>query len=144
MGGGMTRALSALTALALVGCSVALAQTGGAVSEPIPWGAISAGVAAVVSALGAVAKVAHDLSAMVNKALGALDARATAFESTVREGFAGGIARLDRIETEQRRSSDSSIASGVRLQSIEHEVEAIHGRLDVTTAPRKPKAAAPA
>ena len=140
----MTRALSALTALALVGCSVALAQTGGAVSEPIPWGAISAGVAAVVSALGAVAKVAHDLSSAVNKALGALDARATAFEATVRDGFAGGLVRLDRIETEQRRSSDSSIASGVRLQSIEHEVEAIHGRLDVTTAPRKPKAAAPA
>jgi signal transduction histidine kinase len=140
----VTRAFSALAALVLVGCSVALAQTGVAVAEPIPWGAISAAMTALVGALAAVAKAAHNLSAAVHKALGALDARATAFETTVRDGFAGGLVRLDRIETEQRRSSDASIASGVRLQCIEHEVEAIHGRLDVTTAPRKPKATVPA
>jgi hypothetical protein len=134
----MTRALPTLAALVLVGCSVALAQTS-VVAEPIPWGSVSAGVGALLAALGALAKVVHDLLASLHRALGAIDARATAFEATVRDGFAGGIARLDRIEVEQRRSSDSSIRCGERLQSIEHEVEAIHGRLDATAAPRKAK-----
>jgi hypothetical protein len=142
----MTRLLDGLMLAAvagvLVGCSVAMAQSDPTI-EPIPWGAVSAGAAAVVSALGALAKVAHDLNSAFNRAVGALDARATAFESTVRDGFAGGLARLDRIETEQRRSSDASIAAEVRLQFIEHEVEAIHSRLDATSAPRKP-ARAPA
>ena len=140
----MTRALSALAGLVLVGCSVALAQTGGAVAEPIPWGAIGAAMTALAGALAAVAKAAHNLSAAVNKALGALDARATAFEATVRDGFAGGLVRLDRIEIEQRRSSDAAIESGVRLEVIEREVEAIHVRFDATAAPRKPKATVPA
>lgn len=137
----MRRAALVAVCLLLVGCGVALAQSSVPAAEPVPWGSISAGVGAILAALGALGKVAHDLLASFNRALGAIDARATAFEATVREGFAGGIARLDRIETEQRRSSDSSIRSVERLQSIEHEVEAIHGRLDATAAPRKPRAA---
>lgn len=125
----------------LAGCSVALAQ-GAAVSEPIPWGQISAGLAAVAAVVGALVKGVAEALGAFHRAIGSLDARATAFEATVREGFAGGIARLDRIEAEQRKSSDAAVASGVRLESIEREVESIHTRMDAPPGPRKAATAA--
>lgn len=138
LGGLVRRAIVGLLAV-LAGCSVALAQ-GAAVAEPIPWAQVTAGLAAVATVIGALVKgVAQALGAF-HRAIGALDARATAFEATVREGFAGGLVRLDRIEAEQRKSSDAAVASGVRLESIEREVESIHTRMDAP-GPRKAQAA---
>lgn len=116
--------------LLLVGCSMALAQS--AVAPPIavgiPWGQVIAALGAVAAAVGALVKVGHDLLAKLYTAIGAIDARAAAFEKVVADGFSNGIQRLDRIEAEQRRSSDAAIHTSKRLDDIDHHVDRIRER----------------
>lgn len=134
----MRRFLALGALLLLIGCSVALAQS--AVAPPlavgIPWEQVVAAFGALTAALGALIKVGHDLVAKLNRAIGAVDARAAAFEKVVADGFTAGIGRLDRfesrmdrIETETRRGSDAAIHTSGRLDSIDHHIDRIREKI---------------
>lgn len=140
----MTRALLAALCLLLVGCGVALAQGTAAVPLPasgIPWGQVIGALGAVAAAVGALVKVGLDVASKVNVAIGNLDARATAFEQGIRDGFQAGLAELREIKSEQRRSSDAAIHTSVRLDAVDRHVERIRERMgdDVTGEVPRPR-----
>ncbi len=139
------RRLVALGALLLlVGCTAALAQTAAVapLAAEIPWGQVVGALGILAGAIGALVKVAHDLLAKLYTAIGAIDARAAAFEKVVADGFNNGITRLDRIETEQRRSSDAAIHTSDRLDAIDKHVDRIREKMGDEPTAEVPRPAA--
>lgn len=141
----MIRLLALGALLLLVGCSMALAQSAVAVpplSAGIPWGQVIGALGVLATAIGALVKVAHDLLAKLYTAIGAIDARAAAFEKVVADGFNNGITRLDRIEAEQRRSSDAAIHTSDRLDAIDKHVDRIREKMGDDPTAEVPRPAA--
>ena len=145
------RRLLALGALVLAGCTAALAQTAAVapLAAEIPWGQVVGALGILAGALGALVKVAHDLLAKLYIAIGAVDARAAAFEAGIRDGFAAGLlelretkAELREIKVEQRRSSDAAIHTADRLDTIDRHVDRIRGKMGDDPTAEVPRPAA--
>ena len=133
----MTRALSALAALALVGCSVALAQTSTAAVTADPLAAL-VGTGGAAGSIGLVYVVREALKQAAE--IGGHLKRGSDLVADIKAQLATQGETLGSILVEQRASKAANEGNGTRLDRIEDELRDVrdHVRdLDVPSEERR-------
>ncbi len=143
----MTRALSALGGLALVGCSVALAQTSTAAVTADPLAAL-VGTGGAAGSIGLVYVVREALKQAAE--IGGHLKRGSDLVSDIKTQLAAQGDTLSNILVEQRASKAANEGNGTRLDRIEDELRDVRDHVRDLDDPteerrrRRPKATAPA
>lgn len=143
----MTRALSALAALVLVGCSVAFAQTSTAAVTADPLAAL-VGTGGAAGSIGLVYVVREALKQAAE--IGGHLKRGSDLVGDIKAQLATQGDTLASILVEQRASKSANEGNGTRLDRIEDELRDVRDHVRDLDDPteerrrRRPKAAAPA